>query len=75
MKNDILMAFSSPNSNLRVVIATIAFGMGLDCPNVRRIIHWGPSVQMTLNYTCKKLDVVEETWHQHKHFCIMEGQT
>ena len=28
---------------LRVVIATIAFGMGLDCPNVRRIIHWGPS--------------------------------
>ena len=48
VKNDILMAFSSPNSNLRIVIATIAFGMGLDCPNVRRIIHWGPSDDIEL---------------------------
>ena len=38
-----LESFWPPNGILRIVIATIAFGMGLDCPNVRRIIHWGPS--------------------------------
>lgn len=33
----------NPKSILRVVIATVAFGMGLDCPCVREIIDWGPS--------------------------------
>ena len=30
-------------SPLRVVIATIAFGMGIDCHDVRQTIHWGVS--------------------------------
>ena len=29
------------NSPLRVVIATIAFGMGMNFPDIRQVIHWG----------------------------------
>lgn len=43
VKEAILKAFCDPKGLLRVVVATVAFGMGLDCPNVRRVIHWGPS--------------------------------
>ena len=42
VKNQILKSFTSPTSPLRVVIATIAFGMGIDCPDIRQIVHLGP---------------------------------
>lgn len=41
VKNTIITNFTQKDSPLRVVIATIAFGMGLDSPNIRHIIHWG----------------------------------
>ncbi len=40
VKTKIIRSFSS---TLRVVCATVAFGMGLDCPDVRQIIHLGSS--------------------------------
>ena len=43
VKEKILKNFRDKAGVRRVVIATVAFGMGLDCPDVQRIIHWGPS--------------------------------
>ena len=40
IKDHILLNFSKP-SHLRVVVATIAFGMGVDCPDVHQIVHIG----------------------------------
>ncbi|XP_019854607.1 PREDICTED: uncharacterized protein LOC105313494 [Amphimedon queenslandica] len=41
LKQSILASFSNPRGHMRIVIATVAFGMGIDCAGVRRIIHWG----------------------------------
>ena len=30
------------------MIATIAFGMELDCPNIHRVFQWGPSEDIEL---------------------------
>ncbi|XP_019854955.1 PREDICTED: ATP-dependent DNA helicase Q-like SIM [Amphimedon queenslandica] len=40
-KEQVLSAFCTPNGVLRVVIATTAFGMGVDCSDIHHIIHWG----------------------------------
>ena len=42
VKDSIVQNFTSA-SQLRVVICTIAFGMGIDSPDVRVIVHWGAS--------------------------------
>lgn len=41
MKQTVLSLFSRKNGTLRLIIATAAFSMGIDCPDVHQIIHWG----------------------------------
>ncbi len=43
VKNRILSSFTDPNGLVRIVVATIAFGLGVDAPDVRYIVNWGPS--------------------------------
>ena len=48
VKRQILEMFCDTHSRLRVIVAMIAFGMGLDCPDVRKVIHWGASEDIEL---------------------------
>lgn len=36
-----LEEFRQPDSNLRILVSTIAFGMGVEIANLRQVIHWG----------------------------------
>ena len=42
MKEMIASLFLEKTSTLRIVIATAAFGMGVDYPDIDQVIHWGP---------------------------------
>ena len=42
MKEKVLSSFSTAGSKLRLVVATTAFSMGIDCADIRRVYHYGP---------------------------------
>lgn len=44
----IIKSFTEADGVVRVVVATIAFGMGLDSPNVQSVIHWGAPNDMDM---------------------------
>ncbi len=43
VKTHILEQFSYVGGHLRVLVATIAYGMGVNCAGITQIIHFGPS--------------------------------
>lgn len=51
----VLDVFSKVNGKLRLVIATTTYEMGVDCPAIKRIIHWGSP--------CTIEEYVHETGH------------
>lgn len=42
MKEKVLSSFRVSGGRLRLVIATTASSMGIDCPDIRQIYHYGP---------------------------------
>jgi superfamily II DNA helicase RecQ len=40
-KEHVLQDFTKTDSKLRTVFATVAFGMGVDVPDIDFVVHWG----------------------------------
>ena len=43
VKSHVVKEMTKENSHLRLLICTIAFGMGIDCKDIYRSINFGPS--------------------------------
>ena len=42
MRKKVLTSFMQPGGKLRLVVATMAFSMGVNCPDIVNVIHYGP---------------------------------
>ena len=43
VKDHVLKSFSNPDGDVCILFRTIAFGMGINCQNLTRVFHFGPS--------------------------------
>ena len=66
LKKSILCSFVQPTHYLRIIIATVAFGMGI---NTRTVIDWAPPDDLR-----KKLEELGEMATQHLLSCIIMMQ-
>ena len=68
IKDKIIEAFASDLSPLQIAIATTAFGMGIDVPNIRTIIHFGSCEDVETYIIFKLLSVMER--HQRLSYYL-----
>ena len=69
-REEIIKLLVIPESNLRIIIATTAFGMGIDCPDISRIFHW--DFQAALKSMPKKRGGQEEMAWRRRLFYLVE---
>ena len=60
VKNHIIREFGKSDGITRLLFATIAFGMGIDCKDLHEIIHYAPPLRI-LMIIVKKQGEQEET--------------
>jgi len=48
MKKRKINSFTKEDGDLRAVVATVAFSMGLDSPNIRKVLHWGSPADLEM---------------------------
>ena len=62
IKEEIIRLFTT-KSHLRVVVATSACSMGIDCKDVREVVHWGHQM-MWSDIFKRQAVVVEMVYHR-----------
>ncbi len=70
-KETVLEAFQHENSGLKVLVATIAFGMGIDCKGVYRTIHFGPAKNIKVHI--QETGLAERDGKQSVSYVIYQG--